>query len=106
MAKRSNLSYEACETYMTKDGKEHRGVKPEYVVLREVLLNESYGSNRRNKILDLLRSGIEIAVNRKYSVQTKDDPDIKKLIKDGKIEMFNVATGPKSKCTYLRIKNG
>ncbi|YP_010842907.1 hypothetical protein ACQ27_gp023 [Klebsiella phage K64-1] len=44
-----------------------------------------------------------------HDIQTKNDPDIKRLLKYKKIEMFNVRSGSwsdRSKHTYLRIKNG
>lgn len=56
-----------------------------YWQLREM----SYGKERRALILEVLEAGFSFAVNRKYCLQTKHDPDLKRLIKKGKIKLVN-----------------
>jgi hypothetical protein len=61
-----------------------------------------YGKERRALILEVLNSGFNFPVNRKYCLQTKNDPDLKRLIKKGKIELVN--TGGTVKTTHVKLK--
>ncbi|MED6699480.1 hypothetical protein VWH97_07070 [Escherichia coli O157] len=111
MALRGSKKYNAFETYVSKDGKLHRDLKPECKVLLDTVRDAPYGGKRRKLIYEILKSGAELQVNGKHCVQTKNDPDILRLLKEGKIEMFNEGVsyyGQRVKCkhTFLRIKNG
>ena len=72
-----------------------------YWQLREM----NYGKERRALILEVLKAGFSFCVNRKYCLQTKHDPDLKRLIKKGKIKMVN---SPDSygtvKVTHIQLK--
>jgi hypothetical protein len=61
-----------------------------------------YGKERRALILEVLNSVFNFPVNRKYCLQTKNDPDLKRLIKKGKIELVN--TGGTVKTTHVKLK--
>ncbi|EMR6007951.1 hypothetical protein WJW27_004745 [Escherichia coli] len=112
MALRGQTQYKCIEEIRKKDGTLFdRKLKQEYKDLRDVIRNESFGGKRRQKIYEFLKNGLEIQVNGLHCVQTKNDPDILRLLKEGKIEMFNTpisSYGNRLKCkhTYLRIKNG
>ncbi len=69
-----------------------------YWQLREM----SYGKERRALILEVLKSGFSFAVNRKYCLQTKKDPDLKRLIKQGKIKLVNTGGTVKTTCIQLK----
>lgn len=111
MALRGQTQYNCIQEIRKKDGTLYsRELKEEYSKLRDVVRNESFGGKRRQKIYEFLKNGLEIQVNGLHCVQTKNDPDISRLLKEGKIEMFNVPIsfyGQKLNCkhTYLRIKN-
>lgn len=62
----------------------------------------SYGKERRALILEVLKAGFSFCVNRKYCLQTKHDPDLKRLIKKGKIKMVN--SGGIIKTTHIQLK--
>ncbi len=68
------------------------------------IMTMNYGSARRELILKVLQTNTCFRVNRKYCIQTKTDPDIKRLIKQGKIEIFNQHNSYGIKHTYLRLK--
>lgn len=105
MAMRDATTYKATEVTCNKKGIEI-SLKEEYKVLKYYLHEHNYGGKRRKMIYEILASGVEFPVNCRHTIQTKNDPDIQKLLKQGKIEMFNNSTGLKSKRTYLRVKNG
>ncbi len=69
-----------------------------YWQLREM----SYGKERRALILEVLEAGFSFAVNRKYCLQTKHDPDLKRLIKKGKIKLVNTGGTVKTTCIQLK----
>lgn len=112
MALRGSNQYKCIAEIRKKDGTlVDRALKQEYKELRDVVHNDSYGGMRRKKIYEYLKKGLEIQVNGLHCIQTKNDPDILRLLKEDKIEMFNVPIsfyGNKLKCkhTFLRIKNG
>lgn len=64
-----------------------------------------FGSARRHTIIQLLKTGYLIPVNGLHCIQLNADPDLRKLLKDGKIEMYNERTGT-FKRTIIRYKNG
>lgn len=108
MALRSIKKYSATTKIIKKDGYD-LVMKPEYKYIKNAIFEMPYGAKRRKIILDMLREGVEFKVNGMHDIQTKNDPDIKRLLKCKKIEMFNVRSGSwsdRSKHTYLRIKNG
>lgn len=109
MALRDKNQYSCMTRNIKKDGNSEIVLKPEYKFLKDAIFEMPYGGKRRKVILDMLRDGVEFKVNGMHDIQTKNDPDIKRLLKDCKIEMFNVRSGSwsgNSKHTYLRIKNG
>lgn len=61
-----------------------------------------YGKNRRKLIMYMFDTTPDAAycVNAKYRPQMKDDPDLRKLVKDGKLKLmrYGIAT---SRITYL-----
>lgn len=109
MALKGIKTYSAIEKSISKEDFPRNIISPKFKLLTEVIHDMSYGGKRRKLILDLLSTGIEYRVNGMHCIQTKNDPDIKKLIKTGKIEMFNTGSYSwgKSKCkhTYIRIKS-
>lgn len=72
----------------------------------------SYGGKRRNALLKLFERGMIICVNGKHVPQTDKDPDLKRLLREGKIEMITANPkmysdyASKFKRTYVRIKDG
>lgn len=112
MALRGSTQYKCIVEFRKKDGTLiDRQLKQEYKDLIDVIRNESFGGKRRQKIYEFMKNGLEIQVNGIHCIQTKNDPDILRLLKEGKIEMFNVpisSYGNRLKCkhTYLRMKNG
>ena len=109
MAKRDELTYDFCYRLSGFGGDKERRVKKEYSEFRKVLLEGSYGSLRRKIILQNLENGVEFPINCKYNVQLKKDTDIQKLLKQDKIELFNVHEPGGSgfnKRTFVRIKKG
>lgn len=63
----------------------------------------NYGSERRKRIIALLQTGFEFMVNCRGFGSTQRDPDLKKLLKLKKIEMYNVKDGCSfTKHTYIR----
>ena len=64
----------------------------------------NYGKERRALILEVLTSGFSFCVNRKYCLQTKHDPDLKRLIKKGKIKMVNSPESNGIKVTHIQLK--
>lgn len=110
MSKRGKLNYSKCTRDIPKEGEgvgSRITLKPEYEEMRHLIYNTPYGGFRRGQILGLLKRGVEISVNGMHEVQTKNDPDLKRLLKEGKIEMFTNASHWNSffKRTYLRYKN-
>lgn len=78
---------------------------PEFKEFNEKVRYADYGSERRKNMLALLERGLEFAVNAKYCPQLDTDTDIKKLLKDGKIELFNVREwNSHYKRTHVRIR--
>lgn len=71
-----------------------------------------YGMKRRNALYEMFKNGMMIIVNGRSSLKTYEDPDLKKLIKQGKIEMVTAHDKPYDKYrttykrTYVRIKDG
>lgn len=64
-----------------------RELIPVYEEFKKIMY-DNRGSVRRNKLLKLFEQGLEIMVNRKYCLIVSRDSDIKKLLKQNKIEMF------------------
>lgn len=50
------------------------------------VVSNPYGAQRRENMLRVLTSE-DMPVNCKYCVQVKNDPDLKRLIKDGKVKI-------------------
>ena len=65
-----------------------------------------FGSARRQAILRLLETGFLIPVNGMGCLQMKTDPDLRKLLKEDKIELYNERSSTKFKRTIIRYKNG
>lgn len=71
-----------------------------------------YGGKRRKALMELFERGMIICVNGKHVPHTDKDPDLKRLLKEGKIEMITANPkmysdyAPKFKRTYVRIKDG
>lgn len=111
MSHRSKTQYNCITEIRKKDGTLFsRELKDEYKELRDIIRNDSYGGKRRQKIYEFLKNGLEIQVNGLHCVQTKNDPDILRLLKEDKIEMFTevvsfFAQRTRCKHTFLRIKN-
>ena len=61
-----------------------------------------YGSARRKLIMNLFDITPDAAycVNRKYRPQMKDDPDLRRLVKTGKLKIKRTGQ-PSSRYTYL-----
>ncbi|WEM33231.1 hypothetical protein EJP02_170 [Escherichia phage EJP2] len=66
--------------------------------------NADYSIVRRKRLLELFDKGLVIVVNTKHCPQLKQDADLKKLLKDGKLEQFNIRESKNFKRTYLRRK--
>lgn len=64
-----------------------------------------FGSGRRQAIIQLLQTGFLIPVNGKNCIQLNADPDLRKLLKNGKIEMYNERNRT-FKRTIIRYKDG
>lgn len=64
-----------------------------------------FGSERRRAIIELLKTGYLIPVNGIGQIQLKCDPDLRKLLKDGKIEMYNERNRT-FKRTIIRYNDG
>lgn len=110
MALKRKKNYCSIEKSIDKPLGSNLKISPKFQLLKEVIYEMDYGGKRRKLIFDLLSTGIEFQVNGMHCIQTKNDPDIKKLIKSGKIEMFNTSSyswgNSICKHTYIRIKNG
>lgn len=65
----------------------------------------SFGCIRRNELMKLLSTGFSFAVNIKHCIIVEHDPDIQRLLKKNKIELYTVKASKKTKHTYVRIKN-
>lgn len=63
-----------------------------------------YGKERRALILEVLKEGFSFSVNRKRCLQTKRDPDLKRLLKKDKIKMVNSPDGHGIKVTHIQLK--
>jgi hypothetical protein len=61
-----------------------------------------YGSARRKLIMHMFNTTPDAAycVNRKYRPQMKDDTDLRRLVKTGKLKLKRMGT-PSSRYTYL-----
>lgn len=65
-----------------------------------------FGSARRQAIVQLLETGYLIPVNGMGLIQLKNDPDLQKLLKEEKIEMYNERSSGHFKRTIVRYNNG
>ena len=66
-----------------------------------------YGKDRRKLIMHMFNTTEDAAycVNAKYRPQMKDDPDLQKLVKDGKLKLMRSGTnGGSTKRTSYLIK--
>ena len=104
MSKRGKTVYHPYTYSSTKDCCRPE-LKEQYKILRVLVHEVSYGGFRRAKILQMLKDGVEYPVNGVGGIQLKNDPDFKRLLKEGKIEMFTQG-GTNFKRTYVRYKNG
>lgn len=78
---------------------------PEFAEFNENVRYADYGAKRRKNLLALLEKGLEFPINTKHCPLLSTDPDIKKLLKDGKIELFNVRQwNSHHKKTHVRIR--
>lgn len=82
---------------------------PEFDEFNNTVRFASYGSARRTKLMELLERGLEFPVNCKHCPSLNKDPDLQKLLKEDKIELFNVRQYPTKyrvtfKKTHVRIK--
>jgi hypothetical protein len=64
-----------------------------------------FGSARRQAIVQLLSTGFLIPINGKHCIQLNADPDLRKLLNNGKIEMYNERNST-FKRTIIRYKDG
>lgn len=89
---------------LRKEGTEWK-LTPEFAEFNKNVRYADYGSERRKNLLVLLEKGLEFPINVKHCPQLDTDTDIKKLLKDGKIELFNVREwNSHHKCTHVRIR--
>lgn len=68
--------------------------------------NATYGMTRRRELLRAFELGLVMPINGHHLCQSKADPDLKKLLKDGKVEMITDNARRCFKRTYLRKKHG
>lgn len=63
---------------------------------------KTYGSVRRKLIIELMESrpDLYVVVNRKHTAQLKQDPDLRKLLKSGKLKRVRLGSSH-SRQTYL-----
>ncbi len=92
---------EDCRHLLVDENNRNTQLLQDYFAVRSTM---SYGKERRAMLLSVIERGFEFPVNGKHLIQTKRDPDIKKLIKQGKIQMVNKKTGMKTKRTHLVLK--
>jgi|JTFO01.1.fsa_nt_gb hypothetical protein len=55
--------------------------------------NSSFGSERREKIMILLRAGKRIPIGRSHTINLKYDTDLKKLLKKKKVKIISEYAG-------------
>lgn len=72
---------------------------------------QPFGSKRRQDILDYLRSIKDedrnyILINRRYCLNLQRDPDLRRLLKQGKVKMIKVPAGGKASYSALVINEG
>ena len=77
-----------------------------HYVKQDTMFSMEYGPARRKMIVRLLAGGNTIRVNSKYCVQVKKDPDIRKLIRTGVVEVVHGEHIWFCNCRYqeLRLK--
>lgn len=87
------------------DIEQFRELIPVYQEFKKIMYDNK-GSVRRNKLLKLFEDGLEIMVNEKHCLIIKRDSDIKRLLKQNKIEMFYDKYHPYDTFTrtFVRIK--
>ena len=81
-----------------------RELTPEYIQYLKTVRDADYGKERRERLLALLDLGLEFAVNKTRCPQMSTDKDLQKLLKEGKIELFNVRMYKNHKTTHVRKK--
>lgn len=74
----------------------------EGVIEFQEAMGMSYGKDRRKKILESLEKGFMFMVNCKHRPQMKDDADLRRLVKQGKVKLCNYVDS--RKCTKQFIK--
>lgn len=62
-----------------------------------------YGGERRKLILSLLQHQ-RVLVNRKHAMQTSKDKDLRRMLKEGAIEVISVHTHKSHKDQYIQLK--
>lgn len=70
--------------------------------LKEVI-RMPFGRERRNKLLVFLENGYMFLVNCKHNIQIKNDPDLKRLIKQNKIRLCNMLDSRRCSKQFIRI---
>lgn len=71
--------------------------------LRHIIENMSYCNFRRTVILEYIRFKTKIIVNSTCSSLTTQDKDVKRLLKEKKIQRFRDGKYDTSKTTYLKL---
>jgi hypothetical protein len=76
------------------------------MTISDILHYMPYGRERRKLIMKYLKDPLNdcnlICVNRKWCIQTKSDPDIKKLLKKKKLVMIREGTH-RSRTSFLTL---
>jgi|AGFT01.1.fsa_nt_gi hypothetical protein len=95
------------EAYTTKTDKDGNLIylPSTSLIAMQKIRDLPFGSIRRQAIISLLQTGYLLRVNGKGCIQTKADPDLQKLLKDGKIEMYNERNRT-FKRTIIRYNDG
>lgn len=70
---------------------------------QDVLYNTLYGKVRREKLLWVIAQRDGVHVNRRWCVQIWRDPDLKKLLKEGKIVQIREGGHRTSRHTVLKL---
>lgn len=103
MALRSSEKPVHTKTVLLPDGQTQRELTEDFKRFQEIR-KMSYGAPRRNELMKLLETGFSFTVNTKHSIIIDNDPDIQRLLKKGKVEMYTAKVSLKCKHTYIRIK--
>lgn len=103
---KTNIKYRGRkDLLMEVNNSRHRGLGINRYFTYHVM---PYGKERREAILAHLRairneSHDYIVINKKYCLILKKDPDLKRLIKQGKLKMDKITFGG-NRCTYSVLR--